>query len=131
MCPQAATTIGPRLLLVDDDERTVRLLASMLTEDGFVVEVMLSGEEAIERLARDPPPDAIVTDLVMPVVGGIAVLGEARKRRPLLPVVFVTGRPELLAKIRFEPSPIVFTKPVSYADLSAKLREVLAKRPPT
>lgn len=119
-----------RLFVVDNDVRTARRLASMLEEDGFIVEVMTDGAEAIARLGREPYPDAVVTDLIMPGMSGIAVLGEARRRVRNIPVVFVTGHPELLGKpaIPFEPSPIVFTKPISVADLSARLTELLLAR---
>jgi DNA-binding response OmpR family regulator len=119
--------------VVDDDLRTARRLASMLAEDGFEVEVVPDGAEAIARLAREPAPDAIVTDLVMPRAGGIAVLGEARRRWRSIPVVFVTGHPELLQRpgIPFDPVPIVFTKPIAYAELSARLRELLENGPVT
>jgi two-component system response regulator MprA len=122
----ASPVVSRRILLVDDDVRTARRLATMLEEDGFVVEVMRDGSEAIARLGHDPAPDAIITDLIMGDVSGIAVLGEARRRVDRIPVVFVTGHPQLLAgpAIPFEPSPIVFTKPVSYADLSARLVEL-------
>jgi two-component system OmpR family response regulator len=115
------------LFLVDDDQRTARRFASMLEEDGFAVEVLRDGAEAIERLAREPAPDAIVTDLVMPRASGIAVLGEARRRWRSIPVLFVTGHPDLLERpsIPFDPSPIVFTKPISYPEFSARLRELL------
>ena len=63
-------------------------------------------------------------------ISGIAVLGEARRRVHGIPVVFVTGHPELLEgpSVPFEPSPIVFTKPISYADLSARLSELFRLR---
>jgi len=120
-----------RLFLVDDDVRTARRLASMLEEDGFVVEVMGNGDEAVARLAREPRPDAIITDLIMPGRSGIAVLGEARRRYRGIPIVFVTGHPNLLRgpAIPLEPTPIVFTKPVSYADLRERLNQLLALRP--
>jgi CheY-like chemotaxis protein len=123
----ASDTHTHRLLLVDDDQRTARRCAAMLEEDGFEVEVLGDGAEAIARLARDPKPDAIVTDLVMPRAGGIAVLGEARRRWRTIPVVFVTGYAELLRwpAVPFEPSPIVFAKPIAFAELSALLRAVL------
>ena len=123
----ATLSAGRRLLLVDDDVRTARRLASMLEEDGFVVEVMRDGTEAVARLGREPPPDAIITDLIMPGASGIAVLGEARRRVHHIPVVFVTGHPELLTgpPVPFEPSPIVLTKPISYAELRARLTAIL------
>jgi CheY-like chemotaxis protein len=116
-----------RLFLVDDDVRTARRLAAMLEEDGFEVEVMRDGTEAVARLGRQPAPDAIITDLIMPGVSGIAVLGEARRRVHHIPVVFVTGHPELLSgpPVPFEPSPIVLTKPISYAELRVRLTELL------
>ena len=117
------------LLVIDDDVRSARRLARMLDEDGYDAEVLGNGTEALARLAQPPPPDAIVTDLVMPGASGIAVLGEARRRWPGIPVLFVTGHPELLTQypIPFEPSPIVFTKPLHYADFAARLREVIVR----
>jgi CheY-like chemotaxis protein len=116
-----------RLFVVDDDVRTARRLASMLEEDGFTVEVMRDGSEAVARLAQAPRPDAIITDLIMPGASGIAVLGEARRLFRGIPVVFVTGHPDLLSRppLPFEPLPIIFTKPISYAALSARLSELL------
>ena len=126
----AAPEGARRLLVVDNDLRSARRLASMLEEDGFIVEVLQDGAEAVARLGRPPPPDAIVTDLIMPGMSGIAVLGEARRRVRGIPVIFVTGHPELLSgpEVPFEPSPIIFTKPVSVADLSARLSELLLPR---
>ena len=116
-----------RVILVDDDVRTARRFASMLEEDGFIVEVLGDGIEAIERLDHEPRPDIVVTDVVMPRAGGLAVLGATRRRWHDVPVVFVTGHPELLANpgIPFERAPLVFTKPISYADFSEALQQIL------
>jgi two-component system response regulator MprA len=116
-----------RILLVEDDLRTARRLASMLEEDGFVVEVLCDGRDALDRFEREPPPDGIITDLIMPRASGIAVLGEARRRWKDIPVVFMTGHPELLAGSPLavpKPAPLVLTKPISYAELSAALRDM-------
>jgi len=124
----AAPFARRRIFLVDNDERTTRRLASMLEEDGYDVEVFRDGRAAITRLEQDPAPDAIVTDLVMPRAGGIAVLGAARSRSGKVPVIFVTGHPELFRgrePFPFESTPIVMTKPISYADLSAQIRDLL------
>jgi CheY-like chemotaxis protein len=126
----ASVLISPmprRLLVIDDDVRTSHRLASMLEEDGFVVEVMRDGREALERLERGPAPDAIITDLIMPGAGGIAVLGEARRRWRDIPFVFITGHPELLRRpeVPFLPEPVVLTKPISYAELSYELNKLL------
>jgi CheY-like chemotaxis protein len=123
----ALQPIRLRVLLVDDDVRTTRRFASMLEEDGFTVEVLRDGVEAMERIDRDPRPDAIVTDVIMPRAGGLAVLGAARRRWKDVPVIFVTGHPELLANpgIPFDHAPTVFTKPISYADFSETLQRLV------
>jgi CheY-like chemotaxis protein len=121
-----------RLLLVDDDVRTTARLASMLREDGFLVEVFRDGRDALTRLESEPAPDAIITDLIMPRAGGIAVLGEARRRWSGIPFVFITGHPELLARpgLPFSPAPLVLTKPISYTELTSTLRDLLASSKP-
>ena len=115
-----------RIYVVDDDERTSRLFASLLAEDGYDVEVFRDGTEALERFANGPPPGAIITDLVMARVSGIKVLEGARQRWPTVPVIFVTGHPELLAQVgtQFDPAPRVFSKPLIYAEFVVALRSL-------
>lgn len=111
-----------RVLLVDDDLRTLRRFAKMLEEDGYDVAIAGDCSAAIAELDRGPPPDVLVTDLMIPNGSGVLVMQHARAGRPDLPVIFITGYPELLAKFALaEPSPVVFTKPISYADVNAAL----------
>ncbi|WP_437827747.1 response regulator [Sorangium sp. So ce1153] len=114
----------PLILLVDDDIRTARLLAHLLEDDGFRVELATDGALAIARLARAPVPDILVTDFRMPHADGIAVARFARSLRPDLPLFVVTGYPELVARLGrgFAPEAVVHTKPVDYPALSAELR---------
>jgi CheY-like chemotaxis protein len=113
-----------RVLVVDDDVRTVRLLARLLGEDGFDVEVAADGAAAIARLSRSPAPDMLVTDLRMPHADGLSVARYARAQRPGMPIFIVTGYPELISRIDDVLSPVamVFTKPLSYPDLTAAMR---------
>lgn len=115
------------VLLVDDDLRTARRMAEMLSEDGFAVEVARDGAAAISRLARSPIPDAVVTELNLPHADGNTVGQFARTRRAEMQIIVVTGYPHLLksAAFGFEP-PLVFTKPVDYASL----RDVLQGNTP-
>ena len=112
----------PLLLVIDDDGRTARLLARLLTQDGYRVEVICDGATAIARLARSPCPDAIVTDFRMPHADGMAVAQFARSREPNIPVFIVTGYPELVEDRGLRPKPVVFTKPLTYPELMTALR---------
>jgi CheY-like chemotaxis protein len=86
---------NPRILLVEDDRPAAQALAKLLRADGFDVDMAFDGAEAVGKLARGAPPDALVTDVRMPRADGIAVARYARGRSPEIPVIFVTGYPEL------------------------------------
>jgi CheY-like chemotaxis protein len=115
---------GRCLLLVDDEPRSARLLARLLREDGYEVEILYDGASAIGRLTRDPLPDVLVTDVRMPNVDGPAVARYARSRKPSMPILFLTGYPELLiASLKdLEPAPVVHTKPIDYAEFREQVR---------
>lgn len=59
-----------RVLIVDDDDGVRSMVADLLSYAGFIVETAANGKEGLERLERAPPPDAIILDLMMPVVDG-------------------------------------------------------------
>jgi two-component system response regulator MprA len=124
------------VLLVDDDLRTTRRMAEMLREDGFAVEIARDGAAAVARLSRAPVPDAVVTELTTAHVDGGAIGRFARSQRPGLPVLVVTGYPNLFDAGAFGggPPPQLFTKPVEYASLKealvGALRSSLSSRPP-
>jgi CheY-like chemotaxis protein len=115
------------VFLVDEDVRATRTVAQMLREDGYEVERAADGAAAVGRLARDPIPDVLVTEITMPHVDGVAVVRYARSRRPGMPVICVTNHPELLARTTWSlvPSPIVLTKPIDYGALAVALSQVL------
>lgn len=81
---------GPRLLLVDDEERFRTTLAKRLKEKGFDVEDLGSGIEALEFL-KEKKVDVIVLDIKMPGLDGIETLGEIKKSDPGIEVVLLTG----------------------------------------
>jgi two-component system cell cycle sensor histidine kinase/response regulator CckA len=115
-----------RLFLVDDDARTARRFASMLEEDGHVVELFFDGAHVMQRIGTEPRPDVIVSDVVMPGVSGPTVFLAARRHWPGIPFIFVTGHPELLLGSKGSPpAPAVLTKPISYADFSTILDDML------
>ena len=125
---------GPRLavvLLVDADLRTTRRMADMLREDGFAVEIARDGAAAVARLSQSPVPDAIVTELTTAHADGTAIGRFARNQRPGMPVLVLTGYPNLFDADAFASGPpaMLFTKPVEYAVLRSALREAL-DRPP-
>jgi threonine synthase len=93
------------VLIVDDDPDAVRLIRRILQSRGtFYVEAVDRGDEALERIRRDPP-DVILLDLMMPGMDGFAVLEalKADERLRRIPVLVITARslaPEEQARLR-------------------------------
>jgi two-component system response regulator MprA len=117
-----------RVLVVDDDVRTARLLARLLEEDGFDVEVSSDGASAIARLSRSPAPEVLVTDLRMPHADGLSVARYARSLNARMPVFIVTGYPELATDIEKALGfTQVFAKPLAYPELTAAMTGSLTR----
>ena len=118
------------VLLVDDDLRTTRRMADMLREDGFAVEIARDGAAAVACLSRSPVPDALVTELTTAHADGLAIGRFARNQRPGMPVLVLTGYPNLFHSDAFAGGPpaTLFTKPVDYAALRSALLDALQAR---
>lgn len=79
-----------RILVVDDEPRIVRLCTQILTEQGFAVEGVHSGLEALAQLKAEAF-DLLVVDIKMPDIDGLLVLRLARDLDPNLTAVVITG----------------------------------------
>jgi two-component system response regulator HydG len=80
----------PRILVVDDNMEMARTIADGLVERGYDAIAAGGGREAIDRLASDKL-DAVITDLRMPGVDGMAVLAASRRVDPQRPVIVMTA----------------------------------------
>lgn len=80
----------PRILVVDDEEVVCRFLKRVLDGGRRHVEVCKGGQDAIARLEEESF-DLVITDLKMPGVDGMAVLGKAKELDPLCEVVVITA----------------------------------------
>src|SRR5439155_12240181 len=90
--PSAARAMShpARLLVVDDDPVTCRLLADVFGRDGFSVIGETDPHRALARIA-DEPVDVAILDVQMPDLDGLTLLRGIRERLPQLPVVIMTG----------------------------------------
>ena len=83
---------SPRLLLVDDDPGLLRTLQLLLEDEGgYAVETATSGERALETLRSRVGIRAVITDVVMPGMGGIELLRAVRQEWPETPVILTTA----------------------------------------
>ena len=82
-----------RVLIVDDDRKILDLLVELLELEGYEIATALDGSEAFE-LALSFDPDVVVSDVVMPVLGGLELCRRLKEdsRTAYIPVLLVSGR---------------------------------------
>ncbi len=90
-----------KLLLIEDDKHVADVLAEAFASEGHETAITLTGEEGLAYLARERP-DAVVLDIRLPTLNGVAVLRQIRSTDPTLPVIIMTGlaTPGELAEVR-------------------------------
>src|SRR5256886_4274923 len=79
-----------KLLLIEDDVRVAQILAEAFGEDGHETTIRYTGEAGLAYLTRERP-DAVVLDVRLPALNGVAVLRKIRSTDPELPVIIMTG----------------------------------------
>ena len=78
------------ILLVDDDDQLRGSFYNLLSTEGYSVRAAASGEAAL-AMADEELPDAVIMDVRMPGMDGLATLRLLRKREPRLPVIIMTA----------------------------------------
>lgn len=109
---------GVRVLLVDDDAAIIRAYSSALTRHGAVVETAGNGKEAAERV-KAGGVDVVVSDISMPEMTGIEFLKAVRAHDLDVPVILMTGEPDLASAVKAVEFGAFryFAKPVAVQDL--------------
>jgi PAS domain S-box-containing protein len=119
---------GERVLVVEDEALVRDFACRFLRGEGYETVEAENGLEAIELLRRDPDlVDLVLSDVVMPRMGGREVADRLAQLRPGLPVVFMSGytNDEIMRRGLLEPGMPFLTKPFSPETLATKVREVL------
>ena len=90
-----------KLLLIEDDEHVAQVLSEAFGSQGHETAVRYTGEDGLSYLKHERP-DAVVLDIRLPGLGGVAVLREIRATDPALPVIIMTGlaTPGEIAEVR-------------------------------
>lgn len=117
-----------RLLYVEDNARLAENTSASLRRSGFVVDAVTTGEDALHA-ARSYAYDAIVLDLGLPDIDGLAVLSQIRAARSGTPIIICTARDRLEDRVQGldAGSDDYLVKPFDAAELVARLRAVLRR----
>ena len=119
--------MSSRILIIEDDPDTVKLVSLYLSRDGHEVLTARDGVDGL-RLARESAPSLIVLDLMLPRLDGIQVCRAVREESDV-PIVMVTARvaeADRLAGLDLGADDYI-TKPFSPRELAARVRAVLRR----
>lgn len=120
---------GTGTVLLVEDEAMVRAVAERaLSRQGYTVLSAENGEAALELLERNPPPDLLISDVVMPSMDGPTMARHVRERYPELPILFMSGYAEEQLRRSIDIDNVSFLpKPFSVQQLAAAARDALAQ----
>ncbi len=117
-----------KILIVDDEPETVRILSVMLGMRGYEVSKAFRGLQALEMIARQPP-DVVLLDVMLPDVDGIGVLRRLRSAPATrdLPVVLISARSsdEAIGTALAAGATDYVVKPFNRADLFERIAAAL------
>ena len=122
--------MSKKILVVDDDIETVRLVGLVLERAGHEILVAVSGEQALEK-ARTQDPDLIILDIAMPGMDGYEVSRQLRSTPETadLPILLFTAKTDVRDKVNgFEAGADDYvTKPIHPRELQSRVEALLIR----
>ena len=118
-----------KILLVEDEPGLVLTLTDRLSAEGYAVDSVRDGAEAVKR-AAELPYDLIVLDVMLPRKSGFDVCRELRSRGSSTPILFLTARGEVVDKVVGLKlgGDDYLTKPFDMMELTARVEALLRRR---
>lgn len=120
-----------RVLIIEDDQRLTRLMAQVLEEEGYTVDVAHDGNTGLEYALRGPH-DVAVIDWMLPERDGPAVCRAIRAARLPLPILMLTARGQVEDRVAGLDSGAddYLVKPFAFEELLARLRALSRRLTP-
>lgn len=117
-----------KILVVDDEDRNLRLMEAMLIPLGYEVVLAHDGEEALQKV-KEIPPDVILLDVMMPKMDGFEVARRLKEEEEtqIIPIVMVTALREVADRVKaLEVGADDFlSKPVERTELRARVQSLV------
>jgi two-component system alkaline phosphatase synthesis response regulator PhoP len=117
-----------RILVIEDDQAVQRALKRLFEGEGFAVDISGDGDAGLEMF-RAATPSALVLDLTLPGTSGRDVCREISRTAPLLPIIILSARSEVMDKVLLLElgAHDYVTKPFSPRELLARVRTAIRR----
>jgi len=115
------------ILIIEDDADVLFMLVKHLTRENYTVITAADGMEGLKKLETETY-DLVITDIVMPYVSGVGVVSAIKEKKPLIPVIAITGfgkEPEAAAIEK--KADLVLAKPVRMSILKDQIETLLSR----
>ena len=119
-----------RILIIEDEDKTVSFLKKGLTESGYIVDASMNGDEGL-LLALDIDYDLIILDVMLPSRNGWSILSMLRQAGKEMPVLFLTARDMVQDRVKGLElgADDYLIKPFAFSELLARVRLLLRRTP--
>jgi DNA-binding response OmpR family regulator len=116
------------LLVIEDDENICTAISEYFTRAGYVVKTAGDGVAGVQAVMQEHP-DAVVLDLMLPKMDGLAVCRELREKVPHLPILMLTAKDDVVDRVLGLEmgADDYITKPFSLRELEARIKSVLRR----
>lgn len=116
-----------KVLIIEDDEKILRLLQLELSHEGYIVDTACDGRIGIEKI-ENGNHDIVLLDIMLPEINGIEVCRRARKSTRI-PIIMLTARDHVIDKVTGLDTGAddYITKPFSIVELLARMRSSLRR----
>lgn len=117
-----------RILVVEDEKTLNKMITKTLTSEGYSVDSCYNGEEALNYLCTGEF-DAVVMDIMMPVLNGIDTLKAIRAEKNPVPVIFLTAKDSISDRVEGLDcgAQDYLVKPFAFEELLARIRAAVRK----
>ncbi|HYY52196.1 MAG TPA: response regulator transcription factor [Myxococcales bacterium] len=116
------------LLVIEDDEKILEAISEYFSRAGYSVQTAEDGLSGVQAALNDRP-DAIVLDLMLPKMDGLAVCRELREKAPYIPILMLTAKDDVVDKVLGLEmgADDYITKPFSLRELEARIKSVMRR----
>jgi DNA-binding response OmpR family regulator len=116
------------LLVVEDDEKILEAISEYFSRAGYNVQTALDGLSGVQSALNDRP-DAVVLDLMLPKMDGLAVCRELREKASYIPILMLTAKDDVVDKVLGLEmgADDYITKPFSLRELEARIKSVMRR----